>query len=189
MLGFLTGRHQPGGHYTGMRALPATAAPPQPFLLGASGSTAEFAAQAGIGFTFAHFINPTTRGARACEIYRQAFRAGDFSAAPSVVVAVFVAVGESDAEAEAYAYADAFHLWLSHAESAHLFDRVPSLDTTRAHRWTTEEIAVRERNAEQLRALGEAYGTDEVMINLMMPNERVRLQALDALATAAEALQ
>ena len=194
LLGFLSGHHLPGSRYTGMRARPETAGQPQPFVLGASGATAEIAAQAGLGFTFAHFINPTARGANACDAYRAAFRPSDFGAAPSVVVAVFVAIGDTDADAQGYA--DAFHLWLTYAESAAPFDRVPSLQTTRDHHWTSEERAVRERNegrlisgtaqsvAAQLKALGKAYGTDEVMINLMMPGEAARLRAVSSLAAA-----
>ncbi|MCJ9720369.1 MsnO8 family LLM class oxidoreductase [Agrobacterium sp. BETTINA12B] len=194
LLGFVTGHHLPGSRYAGMRALPETADKPQPFVLGASGATAEIAAQAGLGFTFAHFINPTARGPRAAEAYRAAFRPTDFSAKPSVVVAVFVSVGDTEAEAEAFA--DAFHLWLSHAESMRPFERVPSLETTCSHRWTPDELAVRERNqgrlisgtgsqvVAQLRDLADAYGTDEVMINLMMPKESARLNAISAIAAA-----
>ncbi|UAK24020.1 MsnO8 family LLM class oxidoreductase [Sphingomonas nostoxanthinifaciens] len=195
LLGFLTGHHPPGSAYAGMKALPETAEPPQPFVLGASGGTAEFAAQAGLGFTFAHFINPTARGARACAAYRAAFCPTVFSERATVIVAVFVAVGET--EAEAAAYADAFHLWLAHAESARPFDRVPSIETTREHRWSNDEVAVRARNrgrlisgtaasvVAQLRALADAYGTDEVMINLMMPAEAIRMRAVTAIADAA----
>jgi luciferase family oxidoreductase group 1 len=194
LLGFLTGRHAEQSRYEGMRAHPETLDKPAPYVLGASGSTAEVAAQAGLGFTFAHFINPRGDGARAAKAYRAAFQPTDFSAQPSVIVAIFVAVG--DTPAQALEFADAFHLWLAYAESAQPFKRVPSLETTRAHRWTYEELAVRERNegrlisgtgpevVAQLHALADAYGTDEVMINLMMPGEAARLNAIDAIGMA-----
>jgi luciferase family oxidoreductase group 1 len=194
LLGFLTGRHAAGSPYAGMRAHPETQAPPQPYVLGASGATAEIAAQAGLGFTFAHFINPHGDGPRAAKVYRAAFQASDFATQPSVIVAVFVALGNT--EAEAAEFADAFHLWLTYAESASPFKRVPSLETTRAHRWTPQELAVRARNQgrlisgtgpavlAQLRDLADAYGSDEVMINLMMPGEAARLNAIDALSAA-----
>jgi luciferase family oxidoreductase group 1 len=194
LLGFLTGEHQPDSRYAGMRALPLTPHAPQPFVLGASGATAQIAAQAGLGFTFAHFINAGGDGARAARAYRAAFRPTDFLAQPAVIVAVFVAVGDTVEEAEEFA--DAFHLWLAYAESASPLERVPSLETTRAHRWTQDELAVRERNEgrlisgtgpevlHQLRALADAYGTDEVMVNLMMPGEAARLNAIDRLTAA-----
>ena len=111
-----------------------------------------------------------------------------------MIVAVFVAVG--DTEAQAREFADAFHLWLTYAESASPFERVPSLATTRDHNWSPDELAVRKRNkgrlisgtatqvVTQLRELGNAYGTDEVMINLMMPGESARLCAIDAISQA-----
>lgn len=196
LLGFLTGSHPAGSHYAGMRAHPETHDTPQPYVLGASGATAEVAAQAGLGFTFAHFINPHGDGPRAAKVYRAAFQAGDFAAQPSTIVAVFVAVG--DTEAEARAFADAFHLWLTYAESASPFNRIPSLETTRAHRWSPQELAVRARNEgrlicgtgdqvmAQLRELADAYETDEVMINLMMPGEAARLNAIEAICRALE---
>ena len=194
LLGFLTGSHAPNSRYDGMRAHPETQGKPQPFVLGASGSTAEFAGEAGLGFTFAHFINPGSDGPQAAEAYRASFRPADFAVRPTVVVSVFVAVG--DTVDEAREFADAFHLWLTYAESARPFDRVPSLQSTRDHHWTSGELAVRERNqgrlicgtaaqvAAQLRELASAYGTDEVMINLMMPGESARLHALDSLVAA-----
>jgi luciferase family oxidoreductase group 1 len=194
LLGFLTGKHMSNSRYAGMRAHPETREKPQPFVLGASGATAETAAQAGLGFTFAHFINPRGDGPQAAKAYRAAFQSTDFSAGPSVIVAVFVVVGNT--EAEASEFADAFHLWLTYAESARPFDRIPSLETTRAHHWTSDEQAVRERNqgrlisgtasevVAQLRDLVDAYGTDEVMINLMMPGESERLNAINAITEA-----
>lgn len=196
LMGFITGKHSANSRYNGMRAHPETESKLQPFVLGASGSTAEFAAEMGLGFTFAHFINPSSDGPNAADDYRAAFQAKDFSAQPTVVVCVFVAVGNTESEAKDYA--DAFHLWLTYAESANPFKRIPSLETTRAHSWTPNELAVRDRNkgrlvsgtpvevAMQLRDLANAYGTDEVMINLMMPNEESRLTALDTLSTALE---
>lgn len=194
LLGFVTGKHLPGSQYAGMKALPETRDKPQPFVLGASGATAEIAAQSGLGFTFAHFINPRGDGPQAAEAYRAVFQSTEFSNAPAVIVAVFVAVGDTEEQAEEYA--DAFHLWLTYAESANTFDRVPSLATTSSHHWTPDELAVRERNrgrlifgtasrvVAQLRELADAYGTDEVMINLMMPGESARIGAIHAITDA-----
>ncbi len=199
LVGFLTGKHIPGSRYAGMQALPLTADRPQPFVLGASGATAELAASSGFGFTFAHFINPSSRGPSAANAYRSAFQPTGFSPSPTVVVAVFVAVGETEAEAQVFK--DAFHLWLSHAESAEPFERVPSLHTTQTHDWTPFELTARERNkgrlisgtplqvVSQLRDLAAAYFTDEVMINLMMPGEYSRLSAVTKLATALKSSQ
>lgn len=198
LLGFITGRHPPTSRYYGMQAQPETCHKPQPFVLGASGATADIAAQAGLGFTFAHFINPGSTGAHAANAYRAAFRPGEFAAAPSVIVAVFVAVGRTEEEAEAYA--DAFQLWLTYAESARPFDRIPTVESTRKHQWAPEERAVRSRNrgrlisgtpsqvVAQLRALAAAYETDEVMVNFLMPGEEARQYALESISKANDAI-
>ncbi|MNC72494.1 hypothetical protein D3C75_1235530 [compost metagenome] len=71
---------------------------------------------------------------------------------------------------------------------------MPSIESTRAHDWAPDELAIRERNkgrliygtadhvVVQLRELADAYGTDEVMINLMLPGETSRLNALTSIA-------
>jgi luciferase family oxidoreductase group 1 len=192
LLGFISGRHGADSQYRGVSASPDAGSLPQPWVLGASGSTAELAAANGVGFTFAHFINPSSRGPRAAEQYRREFRPGAFLGEPAVIAAVFVAVGKDDAEAAELT--DAFHLWLARAESASPFPRIPSLESTRNHRWSPTELAARERNqgrviagtaanvAQSLRDLAGNYGTDEVMINPMMPGEHRRTAALESLA-------
>lgn len=192
LLGFLTGDHAAESQYAGVSVTPDAGSLPLPWVLGASGSTAELAAANGLGFTFAHFINPSARGSRAAEQYRREFRPSAFLTEPAVIAAVFVAVGRD--EAEAADLTDAFHLWLSHAESAAPFSRMPSLERAQNHTWSRFELAARERNegrmiagtaaqvAQALRQLADDYGTDEVMVNPMMPGENCRLAALEALA-------
>jgi luciferase family oxidoreductase group 1 len=192
LLGFLTGGHGADSQHRGVSASPDAGSLPLPWVLGASGSTAELAATNGIGFTFAHFINPSVRGPRAAEQYKRDFRPSAFLAEPAVIAAVFVAVGKD--ETESADLADAFHLWLSHAEGASPFPRIPSLERTRNHEWSPMELAARERNqgrvvagtaaqvAQSLRDLADSYGTDEVMINPMMPGEHRRAAALESLA-------
>lgn len=192
LVGFLTGEHAPGSAYVGMTASPWAETSPVPWVLAASGSTSGIAGAHGLGFTFAHFINASGRGAAAAQQYRDAFVASTFLAEPAVIVAVFVAVGET--EEEAAALADAFHLWLTTAETAAPLNRIPSVGFAAHHVWTANELAVRERNAGRLisgtasqvagklRELAATYGTDEVMVNPMVPEEGNRRAALAGLA-------
>ncbi|MDR6438721.1 luciferase family oxidoreductase group 1 [Paenarthrobacter nicotinovorans] len=192
LLGFVTGHHASSSQYAGVAATPDGGTLPLPWVLGASGSTAELAAANGIGFTFAHFINPSGRGVKAVEQYKREFRPSAFLTEPAVIAAVFVAVGQNEAEAKDLE--DAFHLWLARAESAFPFPRIPSLERTRHHSWSAAELAARERNqgrvlagtatqvAEAIRALAHNYGTEEIMVNPMMPGENRRLAALESLA-------
>ncbi|MFJ5956467.1 LLM class flavin-dependent oxidoreductase [Paenarthrobacter sp. NPDC092416] len=192
LLGFVTGEHGSSSKYVGVSASPDAESLPLPWVLGASGTTAELAAANGIGFTFAHFINPSARGPRAVEQYRRDFRPGSFLTEPAVIAAVFIVVGQDAAEVNDLTAA--FHLWLAHAESASPFSRIPSLERTREHAWSPSELSARERNegrviagtaaqvVQSLRELADGYGTDEVMVNPMMPGEHRRLAALESLA-------
>lgn len=198
ILGFLTGEH--GGtddspaDYADMRAGPVSDELPAPFILAAGGSTASYAGERGIGFTFAHFINGSKRGPRAAEAYREAFRPSRFLDRPHVVVAVFVVVGDTEQEADEFA--DAVHVWMARIASGARFDSVPSLDYAREHPITQREQAARERNesrlvhgtpdrvVEQLAALGREYGADEVMVNPMVPGAANRQRMITAIADA-----
>jgi len=192
LVGFLTGEHVPGSKYSGLSASPSAGTTPIPWVLAASGATSELAGARGLGFTFAHFINASGRGANAARHYRESFVPSVFLPEPAVIVAVFVAVGET--EEEAAALADAFHLWLTSAETGTPLERLPSLPLAAAHRWSATELSVRARNAgrliagtapqvaEQLRELARIYETDEVMVNPLVPGERNRRNALIGLA-------
>lgn len=192
LLGFLSGNHRDDSRYRNISATPESAFLPQPWVLGASGSTAGLAAANGLGFTFAHFINPSDHGPAAAAQYRRDFRPSEFFREPAVIAVVFAVVGQD--ETEAADLADAFHLWLAHAESPSPFARIPALEQALNHRWTAAERQARMRNegrliagtapqvAQALRELAGRYGTDEVMVNLLMPGGQRRLGALEALA-------
>jgi luciferase family oxidoreductase group 1 len=70
---------------------------PEIWLLGSSAQSAEWAAELGLPYTFADFINP--EGAAYTAYYRQYFRPSPRLAAPRVAVAVSVICADSDAEA------------------------------------------------------------------------------------------
>lgn len=78
------------------RALPAFAAP-EPFLLGSSLQSAIWAAELGLPYVFADFIN--ARGAENVEYYRERFTPSEHLEKPVVIVAVWVICAETDQEA------------------------------------------------------------------------------------------
>lgn len=194
LLGFFTGEHGADSPYVGVETGPVTAEAPTPFILGAGGSTAPYAAHQGIGFTFAHFINGSGAGVTAVKAYREMFRPSRFLSRPRAIVAVFIAVGDTPREAEDFAAT--FHLWLAHAESMTPFTTLPTLEYTRDHQITREEKLVRQRNrhrlvsgtpdqvAEQLKELGATYGADEIMVNPLAPDAANRLKMITSLADA-----
>src|SRR3954447_10803033 len=78
------------------RTLPPFAAP-EPFLLGSSLQSAVWAAELGLPYVFADFIN--ARGAENVEYYRERFAPSQQLQKPHVIVAVWVICAETDEEA------------------------------------------------------------------------------------------
>jgi len=71
---------------------------PELWLLGSSQDSAVWAAELGLPYAFADFINPN--GAQLARYYRQQFTASDQSPSPRTVVAAWAICAETDAEAE-----------------------------------------------------------------------------------------
>lgn len=180
LLGFLGEDAVQNDPHRGLLARPVPPTAPTPWILSSGTSTAQLAGRSGVGFNFAHFINPSGKGARAAQEYRMAFRPSRFLAAPSMLVTAAVSV--ADTEARARELADARPRWLSTAE-------VPVLQGLR-------EEAARTRNRErmlvgtgkqvyrQLQELARAHGTDQVMVNTSAPGVANQLRALQLLAEA-----
>lgn len=194
LLGFLGAPHSDGSPYDGMQARPLAAQPPQPWVLGSSGNTAGLAAQHGMGFTFAHFINPGAKGPAAAQRYRRDFAPSIFAREPEVIVAVFVAVAEDQERAELLA--KAFHLWLFETQTRNPAARLPSLDTAQHLELTVDQQAAIAKNTDRiivgtgdtvyarLQQLAAGYGTDHVMVNPYIPGTQNRVRALELLAEA-----
>jgi luciferase family oxidoreductase group 1 len=78
--------------------LPGLPQRPEPWLLGSSPQSGIWAAEVGLPYVFADFINPA--GAPIAARYRGEFRPSEWLAAPRVVVAVSAICAQTDAEAE-----------------------------------------------------------------------------------------
>jgi luciferase family oxidoreductase group 1 len=78
-------------------SLPGNPEVPEPWLLGSSEQSAIWAAELGLPYAFADFINP--RGTPFAEIYRQNFTPGERLASPRLAVAVRAVVAETEDEA------------------------------------------------------------------------------------------
>ena len=84
--------------YKPVRVQPEVTSAPELWLLGSSDYSGALAAQLGLPFSFAHFINPRG-GEEVTRAYRRHFQAGRESA-PRAMVCTFLICAESDAEAE-----------------------------------------------------------------------------------------
>ena len=78
-------------------SLPGSPEAPEPWLLGSSEQSAIWAAELGLPYAFADFINP--RGTHFAELYRRDFTPGRRLAAPRLAVAVRAVVAETEEEA------------------------------------------------------------------------------------------
>src|SRR5918997_734674 len=80
------------------RVLPGRPERPVPWLLGSSMQSAVWAAELGLPYAFADFINP--RGVEIAAHYRENFRPSDELAAPRLIVGAWTICAETDEEAE-----------------------------------------------------------------------------------------
>ncbi|MCW3031767.1 MAG: class flavin-dependent oxidoreductase [Solirubrobacterales bacterium] len=78
-------------------ALPGLPERPEPWLLGSSQQSAIWAAELGLPYAFADFINP--KGAPAAQLYRERFAEHEHAGRPRTAVAVWAIVADTDEEA------------------------------------------------------------------------------------------
>ena len=89
----------PGSHpFARLGKLPGAPHVPEPWLLGSSVQSALWAAELGLPYAFADFINP--EGAPIASRYRERFDAGLRLGAPQLAVAVFAIAADDEAQAQ-----------------------------------------------------------------------------------------
>jgi luciferase family oxidoreductase group 1 len=84
--------------FASLGQLPGRPGSPDVWLLGSSPQSAIWAAQLGIGYSFADFINPA--GAEIAQVYRDRFTAGERLPEPRLSVAVWAIAADTDEEAQ-----------------------------------------------------------------------------------------
>ena len=188
-----TGAEFPSGHtFRSVKATPTDVALPPIWLLGSSDYSAQVAAQLGLGFAFAHHINPSF-ALPAIQLYRESFIPSDSLKASQVIVTTSVLCAETDERAEDLAASMAL-AWLRmrSGRSAPL----PSPEEARAYHYTAmEQAIVRESRGrqivgrpevvrEQLLKLVQETGADELMILAITYGFENRAKTYELLAEA-----
>ena len=179
----------PAGHLARLAEnLPGEPELPQVWLLGSSEQSALWAAERGLRYAFADFINP--RGAAIAQTYRDRFDPGARLAEPRVAVAVRALVAESEEEAErlSASWRMAFDLLRRGRLIA-----VPPPD--KAERYFELHPEERERSGERRRLTGTpaqvradveeiaaAYGAEEAIVVTIAHDHRARLRSYELLA-------
>jgi luciferase family oxidoreductase group 1 len=97
LLGYLDDTLPADHPFARLAALPGRPELPEAWLLGSSPQSAIWAAELGLPYAFADFINP--RGAEIVADYRRRFEPSSHAASPRVIAAVWAVCAESDEEA------------------------------------------------------------------------------------------
>lgn len=88
-------RGEPGSPHSKIRAIPQVQSVPSMWLLSSSGQSGLFAAHFGMGFSFAHFINPVG-GPQSVQMYRERFQPSEDMQQPEANMAIFVFCSEDE---------------------------------------------------------------------------------------------
>ena len=174
-----------------VRLQPEVPTAPEVWLLGSSDYSGALAAQLGLPFSFAHFINPRG-GEEVTRAYQQSFRPSR-EKTPRAMVCTFAICGADDEEAERLAAA----IDLRRVHMALGIDSpVPTLEEAARHRYTPEErqyvlaqraravIGGPERCRREMEAMAARYGADEVMVLTITGDYASRLRSYERLIGA-----
>jgi luciferase family oxidoreductase group 1 len=176
-----------------VRAIPASAPTPEIFILGSSDYGGAFAAKNGLGFAFAHHINPVD-AAKVMRKYRDDFEPSQYAKKPYAILALAATCAPNEnvaADMKMVARLSALQF------SAGLRDLpIPSLEEAKAYEWDDEDralaeafngrgfIGTNEEIVPQIEKLIEACGADELMI---MSNPHDHAQRKESYALLKEA--
>lgn len=183
----------PADHpYVGLHATPRGPGMPALWMLGSGGDGAIIAAQLGLAYCFAHFINQDA-GTQPLELYRRNFCPSRDNASPRGSIAVSVTV--ADTEEEAKRIASSRNLWVMHLlqNKAGSF---PPIEEALSYPYTDQDRvmlrAIEQRSItgspEQVRAkllaLGETHGVDDFIILTITYDQKDRVRSYELLAEA-----
>ncbi len=190
LLAYLEGTLPANHPFARLAALPGGPARPQPWLLGSSPQSGSWAAQLGLPYAFADFINPG--GAFIMQRYRQEFVPSARLLRPETIVAVWAIAADTDEEAQRIASSArmAFALF----QQGQLIP-VPPIDTARAFLQEQEGVAelVRRRRSivgtpvkvrGEIEAVAREYGADEAMVVTITYEHEARRRSYELLAEA-----
>lgn len=193
LVGHLDGTLPDSHPYKNVRAMPEVPTAPEVWLLGSSDYSGLLAAELGLGFAFAHFIN-AHGGDAVMRAYRERFKPLR-DKAPHTITCVFVICAATDDAAETLARS----IDLRRLHMAQGIDSpVPTLAEAQRHPFTAEEKAYVESQRpraviggphkckDELVELAARYTADEVMVLTITGDYASRLTSYELLAEAFE---
>ena len=164
-------------------------ASPELSLLGSSPDSSVWAAELGLPYVFADFINPN--GSRVARYYRQMFTPSDLLPAPRCSVAVWAICADSDEEAELLSVSFRMMMTLLFRGQS---IAVPTIETAlrflEEERLTKYQVPVGRRIItgspsrvrEAIEKVAHEYEADEVLIVNILHDHRARLRSYELIA-------
>jgi luciferase family oxidoreductase group 1 len=191
LLAYLWNRMPSDHRFARLAALPGGVARPEVWLLGSSPQSGEWAAELGLPYAFADFINPG--GATIAAQYRHQFASSGVNPEPRVIAAAWALCAETDQEAQRLASSSrmAFTLFLQGT-----LIPVPPVETAvrfleeyPAH---AEALSCRRRGIvgspasvrAQLETFAAEYGADEVMVVTITYDHQARVHSYELIGEA-----
>jgi len=186
LVGHLEGTLPADHPFKRVRLQPEVDSAPQVWLLGSSDFSGALAAQLGLPFAFAHFIN-ARGGDEVTQFYRQNYQG---KGKPNVIVCTFLICAESDAEAERLAASiDLRRLHMA----LNIDSAVPTAEEAARHPYSPEErqyvtsqraravIGGPQKCRRELEEMAARYGADEVMVLTITGDYASRLRSYELL--------
>lgn len=184
--------------YRSLITVPADAPPPEFWMLGSSGASAELAGMVGSGFVLALFINTHRRTSEITDAYRKAFKASAFWKEPQVMIGAAVIC--ADTRERAQTIATSRTMWLHRAldkgivtglpspeEAERLFDEMDELDRARYGKVLGNTVIGNPDDCrQQLEVIAEEYDTDEITVVAVTYHLADRLRSYELLADVCE---
>lgn len=182
LMKFLHRRFPKDHPYSKISPTPVPETPPQTWLLGTSDKSAILAAEKGLDYSFGHFMTDYD-GPEIVKMYRESFQEKHDSLG-RVIVAINVICAESSEKA--YELALSSLLWKIQQKKNVDNRAVPSVDEAKNYSFTEEEKEKINKNMiigdpdevkEQIVALNEQYGADEMMIVTITHDEEAKFNS------------
>lgn len=188
LLAYLGGTMPEGHPFASLAETLPTGGGVSPWLLGSSPDSARWAAEAGLPYCIADFIN--SDAVPLADIYRREFRPSQWRAEPELIVAVWTIAAESDAEAETLA-APATMMF------AHLVrgELIPVPPVAKALAWAKDHPDAGNRRRRSvlgapatvragLEEVARLYGANELMLVNIMSDHAARRRSYELVAEA-----
>lgn len=187
--------HGQDPHGMDIHATPIGDTAPPIWMLGSSGTSARLAADLGVSYSFAHFINGRG-GIRAMDRYQDYFTTSMQQNAPKGNVSVFVVCAETDEHAEYLA--SSLDMALLQIEQGNRRSHFPTPEEALNHSYTVFEeeriqdnrnrmiVGSVEKVKEEIEQLAEIYHVDEVIINTIVTPFEDRMRSYELIADAFE---